>query len=335
MLVDKAPTKLGFLVFPGFPMSCLTSAIEPLRAANEIAGNNTFAWQLVSECGERVVSSAKIGFDADTSLDEVQDLDTLFLLSRPCATFESAKSSNGCLRHLSRHGVNMGGVSGGVFPLARAGLLNGYTSSVHWCYEAAFAAEFPGHAMTDDVIVVDRRRYSVSGAAAFFDLMLHFIENRLGDDVSTEVACWFQHPLVRGQGVRQKIPTIRSESTTDMLPFPVARAISIFAEHIEYPLTITEVAKTIGVSSRQLERSFKIATGQSPLCYYRDLRLNKARQKVMYSNDTMSDVALSVGYTTAARMAQNYRRTFGVSPKEEREKINHFRVQNNRSVPSP
>jgi transcriptional regulator GlxA family with amidase domain len=38
MYQDKKKIVLGFLIFPGFPMSCLTSAIEPLRAANEIAG---------------------------------------------------------------------------------------------------------------------------------------------------------------------------------------------------------------------------------------------------------------------------------------------------------
>ena len=27
---------LGILIFPGFPMACLTSCSEPLRAANEI-----------------------------------------------------------------------------------------------------------------------------------------------------------------------------------------------------------------------------------------------------------------------------------------------------------
>jgi transcriptional regulator GlxA family with amidase domain len=44
MYQDKKKIVLGFLIFPGFPMSCLTSAIEPLRAANEIAGAEVFAW---------------------------------------------------------------------------------------------------------------------------------------------------------------------------------------------------------------------------------------------------------------------------------------------------
>lgn len=43
--------QIGFLIFPGFPMACLTSMIEPLRAANEIAGKTAFGWTLVSEDG--------------------------------------------------------------------------------------------------------------------------------------------------------------------------------------------------------------------------------------------------------------------------------------------
>ena len=39
---------IGFLIFPGFPMDCLTSMIEPLRAANEIVGYEVFRWSLVS-----------------------------------------------------------------------------------------------------------------------------------------------------------------------------------------------------------------------------------------------------------------------------------------------
>ena len=52
--------QIGFLIFPGFPMACLTSMIEPLRAANEIAGKTAFGWNLVSEDGKRVQASANV-----------------------------------------------------------------------------------------------------------------------------------------------------------------------------------------------------------------------------------------------------------------------------------
>ena len=134
---------------------------------------------------------------------------------------------------MMRHGVWIGSVSGGVFPPARSGLLDGASCSVHWCYEATFAA--------------------------VFDLMLHFIKEKLGSEVSTEVACWFQHPMVRGQGVRQM---------------------------------------------------------------------------VMYAKDTIPQIANYVGYATSSPMVSHYFDIFGIIPKEEREKINLFRVEGNLSKPS-
>lgn len=325
---------LGFLLFPGFPMACLTSAIEPLRAANEIAGKAVFGWKLFSESGGRVRSSAEVGFDPDQALDQAAGVDYLFLLSSPLATFNDPKASYGVLRRLAYHGVQMGGISGGVFPLARAGLMKGYVCSVHWCYKTAFAAELPTHKTTEDVISIDRNRYTASGAAAAFDLMLHLINDRLGNNVTTEVACWFQHPFVRGQGVRQKIPTVHNHSTSDMLPPVVTKAIDIFANHIEDTIGVYDVAKMIGVSARQLERNFKYATGQSPSHYYRSLRMNAARQLVLYSKDTMTEIANAVGYATATPMVRHYKHSFGLSPEGDRKTINMFRVTNNRSIPS-
>lgn len=334
MTDNKEVTVLGFLVFPGFPMSCLTSAIEPLRAANEISGTQAFAWKVISEDGSRVESSAGVGFDPDLSLTETRDLTYLFLLSSPLSELAHVERTNGALRRMARHGVKMGGVSGGVFPLARSGLLDGHACSVHWCYDAAFATEFPDLRMTGEVINIDRDRYTVSGAAAAFDLMLHLIDERLGQSVATEVACWFQHPLVRGQGVRQKVPAVQGDVTADMLPPLVARAVEIFASHIEEPYTISEVSEMVGTSARQLERSFKAATGQSPSHYYRTMRLNAARQMVLYSKDTMNQIALAVGYATSTPMVRHYRAAFGTTPQQDRKNINLFRVTNNQSIPS-
>jgi len=88
------------------------------------------------------------------------------------------------------------------------------------------------------------------------------------------------------------------------------------------------------MSSRQLERSFKATTGQSPSRYYRTLRLNAARQMVMYSADTMTTIALAVGYASSSPMIRYYEETFGISPREERKKINMFRFEANRVIPS-
>lgn len=325
--------RIGFLIFPGFPMACLTSMIEPLRAANEIVGREEFVWVIVSEDGNRVEASAHVWFDPDVSLAEVDGVDHLYLMSGPSSHFVDPTRGNGKLRKIARHGTVIGAISGGVFPLARSGLLEGHNASVHWCYEAAFAEEFPEFAFSTDVMTLDRGRVTASGAAAAFDLSLHLIEDRLGAKVATEVACWFQHPLVRGQGVSQRKPTFASESTNDMLPPLVRDAVATFADNLEDPLNVADVARELGVSARQLERMFQKTTGQSPLSYYRMLRMHKARQLLLYGKYTLAEVATAVGYSSSSTLVRNYVQVFGIHPTEDRNKVNMFRVRDNSIVP--
>lgn len=312
------PLRLGFLMFPGFPMACLTSAIEPLRAANEIMGRTEFVWKLVSETRAPVRSSAEVRFEPDVTLAEAEGLDHLYILAPPTAEFADPRHSPARMRWLDRTGLTLGAFSGGIFPLARAGLMEGRGCSVHWCYEAAFKAEFPDVTASEAVILREKRRVTASGAGAVFDLMLRIIEERLGRRCMTEVACWFQHPFVRDEDASQKVPVARTAATADRLTPPIREAIRLFETHVEDPLRIPDVAAAVEMSGRHFERLFKRETGQSPLRYYRHLRLSKARQRVLYSNDSFREIAASVGYPTPAPMARHYQELFGVSPKDER-----------------
>lgn len=305
-------------MFPGFPMACLTSAIEPLRAANEIMGQRHFEWALIAETSAPVRSSAEVRFEPDATLADCGDLDQIFLLSPPTGQFSDPRRSPARLRWLDRTGTTLGAFSGGIFPLARAGLMEGHGCSVHWCYEAAFKSEFPKVRASEAAILRVGRRTTVSGAGAVFDLMLKLIEERLGRHCMTEVACWFQHPFVRDEDARQKVPLAKGAGTNDALPALIRDAIAMFDAHIEDPVRIPDVAAAVDMSERHFERLFKRETGQSPLRYYRLLRLSKARQRVLYSNDKLSDIAASVGYPRSAPMARHYAEAFGVSPQAER-----------------
>ncbi len=322
------PLTLGFLMFQGFPMACLTSAIEPLRAANEITGTRAFAWVLLGETMEPVRSSAEVRFTPDQRLDAVAGLDQLYLLSPPTGHYADARHSQGVLRRLDRAGVTLGAFSGGIFPLARAGVMAGHACSVHWCYEAAFKAEFPQITAHETVILRDRRRITASGAGAVFDLMLRLIEERLGRDTMTEVACWFQHPFVRDEDARQKVPVQRAGGTSDALPPKLREAIRLFDSHIEDPIRIPDVAAAVDMSERNLERLFRRETGQSPLRYYRLIRLAKARQRVLYSTDSLTEIAASVGYPRSGPMARDYQLAYGVTPQGERRALMGLRGLN-------
>lgn len=315
-------------------MACLTSSIEPLRAANEIAGRTAFEWQLLSEKGDKVTSSAGVVFHPDGDLATADDLDALILLSGPQGEPQDQRAAYGRLRFLARHGTTLGAISGGVFPLARAGLLEGHKCSVHWCYKTAFETEFPHHDISDDLVILGPGRITASGAAAAFDMMLNIIETTIGTDIMTEVACWFQHPVIRVEGVRQRIPAFHAEETADALPDLVAKAVALFSENLEFPISTKETAIALGVSARQLERAFKAHLQESPARYYRVLRMRAAQQLVLYSNKPMTTIAHSVGYSSLTTFNRNYKEQFGTGPMDERRKANRFRVEDNLPLPS-
>lgn len=329
-----ASLHLAFLILPGFPMACLTSLIEPLRAANEISGRAVFAWSLVSEDGAAVESSAAVSFHPAYALAQLRAPGHLIVLAPPIGRFANPRHAEGALRALARHGTVMGAISGGVFTLARAGVLAGHVASVHWVYAAAFADEFPDIATVDDVIKRDGARITISGAAAAFDFALMLIEERLGPEVMAETACWFQHPLVRGYGVRQKIPARLAAATADMLPEPLASAVRIMSEHLQDPIQIADICAQIDISPRHLERLFKKLAGTTPLGYYRNLRLGAARQLVLYSNRPIKEIAQETGYVSASLFRQRYRALHGLAPEADRAKINTFRVQGKRPMPT-
>jgi transcriptional regulator GlxA family with amidase domain len=314
---------LGFVMVEGFPMACLTSAIEPLRAANEIAGRRAFAWRLLSEDGGAVRSSAEVRFNADARLAAAEGLDQLYVLSPPGGRLSAPGAAR--LRWLARHGVTVGGFSGGVFPLGRAGLLDGHRASVHWCYEAAFKAEFPEVSAEETVILRDRGVVTAAGAGAVFDLMLRLIEERIGRETMTEVACWFQHPFVRDEAARQKVPVARAGGVADAMPAPVRAALRLFAAHLEDPIRIAEVAAQLGMSERHFERLFRRATGQSPLRHYRLMRLLKARQRVLHSAEPLGEIAAALGFSRSGQMARHYAKAFGVTPLDERRLVRGVR----------
>jgi hypothetical protein len=94
---DMKTQSIGFLIFDGFPMACLTSMIEPLRAANEISGQDAFSWTLMAETMDKICSSAGVNFEPDMVLGQAEGPGYLFLLSPPMAGFSNPKVGYGAL----------------------------------------------------------------------------------------------------------------------------------------------------------------------------------------------------------------------------------------------
>ncbi|MBV7292948.1 AraC family transcriptional regulator [Corynebacterium sp. TAE3-ERU16] len=135
-----------------------------------------------------------------------------------------------------------------------------------------------------------------------------------------------QHPLV----ARHLSATIASGLVAVLAAAPadpqkntcsdrrIMTAIDALESDPARPWTIAEIAATANVSVRTLQKHFKEATGVSPTEYLRNLRLDLVNDDLHAtswgSGVTVTDVAVSWGFTHMGRFSAAYRRRFGEPP---------------------
>lgn len=79
-------------------------------------------------------------------------------------------------------------------------------------------------------------------------------------------------------------------------------------------LSITGIAKMLGIDRRYLFRVFTEYTGMSPMQYLVNYKLEKAAQLLMQCDVTVSEAARSCGYSDTFNFSKMFKKKHGVSP---------------------
>jgi AraC family transcriptional regulator, glycine betaine-responsive activator len=309
---------MAFFLVPQFPMLAFASAIEPLRAANRLSGRQIFEWILVSLDGNPVAASNGIAIAVHGPLVQLSKVDIVLV----CAGLEPTqfgRSPKVChpLRRLARHGSIVGAISSGSFILADAGLLAGRRSTVHWEYADAFRLRHPDLKVTQELYVVDRDVFTCSGGTAALDLMLRFVSEAAGPEIAVAVAEQFIHPRIRKQEDQQRLDLharygVDSPTLIDVIRF--------MEDALEEPLDVREIARRLDVSTRQIERLFRVHLDSSPKAFYLNLRLARARTLLRHTLNPLRAIYLECGFASTSHFSHAYKRVYGIPPTHERAK---------------
>jgi len=99
-------------------------------------------------------------------------------------------------------------------------------------------------------------------------------------------------------------------------PGDVKRAIDFIEGNLHLPLTLPDIALAAGVPGRTLLEHFQHHRGVSPMRYVRDARLARVRAALLQDgrDGSVTEIALTWGFTHLGRFAAEYRRLFGESP---------------------
>lgn len=311
----RATQSVGFLVVPRFALMSYAAAVEPLRAANLISGKPLYRWWHAAPGGKPVMASNGLAILPDIGVGTDRNVDMLFVCAGGNPATFSDKPVFAWLRRLARRGVTIGGISGGPYILARAGLLDGRRITLHWEHQPAFSEAFPDIAVAPSLFEIDGNRITCSGGISALDMMVSLIERDHGRQLAAAVGDWFLHTHIReGMGPQRMDLRIRLGVADEKL----LRVLRRMECSIEAPEPRAELARVGGVSVRQLERLFRRHLGHGIHRQYSSMRLERARQLLRETALPVLDVAVATGFSSSSQFARAYKRSFGEPPSRTR-----------------
>jgi transcriptional regulator GlxA family with amidase domain len=153
----------------------------------------------------------------------------------------------------------------------------------------------------DLLFVEDGGIFTSAGAAAAIDLCLHLVRTDYGAAVANTAARLAVVLPVRPGGQSQFIQTpLPPERGTSLAP---TRASVL--EHLDRPLTLTDLAGHARTSVRTLTRRFHAETGLSPLRWLLHQRIDRAKELLEITGLPMDQVARESGPDSAASLRKH------------------------------
>lgn len=308
--------EVGFILVPGFALLSFAAACEPFRAANTLAGRELYRLRYFGEAAEgRVAASNGVEVPTEALPREHGGLHTVFVCAGGEPTGWHRPAVHAALRRLARFGVRVGGIAGGPYLLAAAGLLRDHPFTVHWEYAGAVAEAFPGLAPIQARYVSHPRSTTCGGGIAPLDMVHALIAGRLGEGFARRVSDWFLHTAVGAAADPQRASAAQRYGVHHPA---LLLALELMEKTVEAPLGRRAMAGLASVSERHLDRLFLEKRGMSFSAQYKAIRLAHARRLLRQSPLPVSEVAAASGFASLAHFSRSYRARFGCSPSVER-----------------
>ena len=111
------------------------------------------------------------------------------------------------------------------------------------------------------------------------------------------------------------------------MPRPLAQATSVLIKQVlaylhqnySHPINRKDIAGAVGVSENYLSQIFRQETNLSPWDYLNRFRIQKAKELLGQSEDTVTAIAIRVGFNDSAYFSRVFHKLTGQSPQDYRQ----------------
>jgi transcriptional regulator GlxA family with amidase domain len=221
------------------------------------------------------------------------------------------------LRHAAARAQHFGSICSGAFILARAGLLDGKTATIHRDHAHALASVCPtAHIKTDRLYVQDGPLYTSAGVTAGIDLSLHLLTQEKGNEVALNVAKRHALFMRRAGGLSQFTGYLTPYTQEDS---PVTQVQQYVLANLKGDLSTSALASVARMSVRNFARVFARNAKISPAEFVESARMGAARTMLENTTTPLKKIADESGFNDPNRMRNVFQRRLGISPRQYRQ----------------
>ncbi len=307
--------RIGFVLLEHFSMMAFTGAVDAIVTANLIGREPLYRFDTWSLEGATVRSDLGINISVDGELPalDARELDILIVCGGFRSKLEPRRPVLEKLREVARQRVILGSLWNGSYLLAHAGLLDGYTCTVHPDSRDGLEELCPRVRLLPNPFVIDRDRISSAGANSALGMMLAVIRHHHGDEMVQGIEEILACDRTLDDLPDSPMPTLVGDPT---FPEALQTVLQLMKNNIEEPLSVDDLALHAQISRRRIDRLFQRYLNTTPSRYYLETRLTRARRLLQQTNEPVTSIAIACGFTSAPHFSRCYREFFGMSPSQ-------------------
>ncbi len=312
---SRSRLNVGFVLTRDFTLSAFANFVDVLRLAADDGDRSRRIhcdWQVLSADMNPIRSSCGVRIHPDTRLRQAGRFDYLVVVGGVIGRGEPLPPELvGYLRDNARAGVPLVGLCTGVFQLYAAGLLDGYRACVSWFHHRDFTDRFAGAVpVSNQIFVVDRDRLTCSGGHSAAHLAAFLVDRHLGPSAAAKSLSIL---IIDGAASGERPQPGQPDGPRARDPL-VRKALIAMQQSLAAPLTVTDLARDLGVARKTLERRFRADLDATPAQIAWRLRLDHAAELLRGSDRRITDIALECGFCDAPHFIRAFRALHGVAP---------------------
>lgn len=298
-------------VSEGFAETEVAAIINTVQTANDILACELFTWRCVSDAPGYIRGRGGMIVEAEAALDDVVPPHTMIVIGG------SRDQSQSWMRRMRVMLPKMLP----VVLLSEAATLyiqqTNPSGNVTTFWRDVVQLEETGHYARLSTRLSEKSNgvITAAGGASTAELMIGLISPFLTTDQIAEL------------GNRMLLSTIRKSDSEQpkgiadnagLFDNQITQVLRLMENTIDDPLPITELADEVGISTRQLERAFKVTLKSSPAKFYRRLRAKRARVMIEETLLPMVEVAVATGFGCKTTLAKAIKSEYGMTPSRMR-----------------